>query len=314
MAAMSVSDNPSGPAASPAVAVGGSGGLVGTALVARLRAGGYRVLRLVRRAARGSDEISWDPTGGRIDAERLAGVQAVVNLAGRGIADGRWTARARREIRDSRVEGTRLIARALAGMAPPRPAWVNASAIGYYGDRGSESVDEASVPGEGFLAEITKEWEAATVPAADAGARVVLLRLGVVFSERGGALAKMLTPFRLGLGGRLGSGRQVVSWISLDDVVESIVFAIEQDGLAGPVNAVAPRPVTNAELTRELGRVLSRPTVLPLPAFAVGLLFGQMGRELLLSSTKVEPRRLQEAGFRFRHATLEAALAALLDN
>lgn len=298
------------------VAVSGAGGLVGSALVRELQARGYRVLRLVRRAVRDpAAEIAWDPANGRVSAEDLRGLHAVVNLAGRSIAAGRWTDAVKREIRSSRVEGTRALAEALAEVArggSPAPALINASAIGFYGDRGAEPLDESSPAGEGFLAETTQAWEAATRPAVEAGVRVVLLRFGVVLSASGGALAKMLTPFRLGLGGQVGHGRQMVSWIGLADLVSVIAFALEEPELRGALNAVAPAPVSNAELTQTLARMLSRPAVLPLPEFAVGLLLGEMGRALLLASTYVIPRRLEGAGFVFRHPTLEPALRAAL--
>ena len=295
------------------VAVSGASGLVGSRLVSALEARGRRVSRLVRsEPVGGRDEILFEPTTGRIDASKLRGVDAVVHLAGENVAAGRWTASRKRRIRESRVLGTRLIAEALAGLERPPRALVNASAIGFYGDRGGEILEETSEPGQGFLAETCQAWESATAAAETAGVRVVRLRIGVVLSSAGGALAKMAPIFRAGLGGKTGSGKQWMSWISIDDLVEAILFAVSRDDLGGPINAVGPQPETNAEFTRVLARVLGRPAIAPVPAFAVRTIFGEMGRELLLSSTRVLPRRLEQAGFGFRHRTLEEALRAVL--
>jgi uncharacterized protein (TIGR01777 family) len=295
------------------IAVSGSGGLVGSALAAVLAGDGHRVVRLVRRESEpGPDEVLWDPVAGRIDAAGLEGVDAMVHLAGENIASGRWSAARKERIRASRVEGTRLVAGALAGLAQPPRVLVNASAIGYYGDRGDELLDEDSAPGSGFLAETCVAWEAATAPARQAGLRVVSLRIGVVLSAAGGALGRMLIPFRLGLGGRVGDGRQFMSWVALEDLVGIIRHGVFDDTLAGPVNAVAPRPVRNAEFTAALGRALRRPTPLPLPAWAVRLLLGEMGEALLLAGTRVVPTGLERAGFTFRHADLGSALASIL--
>jgi uncharacterized protein (TIGR01777 family) len=279
------------------VAVSGSRGLVGSALTASLSTDGHRVLRLVRRSDPGTDEVGWDPADGRVDAARLGGASAVVHLAGENVAAGRWSLARKERIRSSRVEGTRLIAEALAGLDRPPPVWVNASAIGFYGDRGDERLDETSAPGDGFLAETCVAWEAATAAARAAGVRVVLLRIGIVLDAKGGALARMLTPFRWGLGGRLGHGRQFMSWITLDDLVGVLRRALVDGGLEGAVNAVAPRPVTNAEFTRTLGRVLRRPTLLPAPALAIRLLLGEMGQELLLAGARVRSAELERCGF-----------------
>jgi uncharacterized protein (TIGR01777 family) len=291
------------------VAITGSSGLVGTALVDALAAEGHLVRRLVRRPARDAKrEIRWDPAAGTIDAAQLAGVDAIVHLAGENLADHRWTEDVKARIRDSRIHGTTLLCQTVAGLTSKPPVLVSASAIGYYGDRGSEVVNESSSPGRGFLAELCQAWEAATHAARDADVRVVNLRLGVVLSRNGGALAKMLTPFKLGLGGVIGSGQQYLSWISLDDVVNAIQFALTAAALTGPVNAVAPQPVTNREFTKTLGRVLRRPTVFPMPAFAARLAFGEMADEMLLSGVRVEPHALSSAGFEFQHPQLELAL------
>ena len=301
-----------GTARASTVAVTGASGLVGSALVPALTSTGHRVLRLVRGAggapAAGEPIARWDPESGALEASALAGVDALVHLAGESVASGRWTESKKRRIRSSRVDATRRLAGALARLERPPRVLVTASAVGYYGDRGSELLREESAPGAGFLAEVCREWEAATEPAAHAGIRVVRLRIGMALSRRGGALATMLTPFRLGAGGPVGGGAQWVSWIALDDLVRAIRHALTTDTLAGPVNAVAPEPVTNRELARTLGRVLGRPALLPLPAVALRLLFGQMADELLLASARVEPARLRATGFTFRHATLEGAL------
>lgn len=295
------------------VAVTGSTGLVGTALADSLEAAGHVVRRVVRRPARaGQHEIRWDPTAGQIDTTALAGVDGVVHLAGESLAAHRWTEAFKAEIRDSRVRGTRLLCDALAGLSTKPGVLVSASAVGYYGDRGEETVDESSAPGTGFLADVCREWEAATQSARDAGIRVVNLRLGVVLSPHGGALAQMLTPFKLGVGGVIGSGRQYLSWISIDDLVSAIQFALRTESLSGPVNAATPHPVANREFTKTLGGVLGRPTVFPMPAFAARLAFGEMADEMLLGGVRVEPRALSTAGFAFQYPELESALRHLL--
>jgi uncharacterized protein (TIGR01777 family) len=237
---------------------------------------------------------------------------AVVHLAGENIASARWTERQKARIRDSRVKATGLLCNLLARYSPPPKALVCASAIGYYGDRGDEILKEESAPGSGFLSDVCREWEAATQPAVERGIRVVNLRIGMVLSALGGGLAKMLTPFKLGAGGVMGSGRQYMSWIAVDDLVDAIHFALTHESLRGPANAVAPSPVTNREFTRTLGRVLSRPTPFPMPAFAARLAFGEMADALLLASTRVQPARLLASGFTFRYPDLEGALRHLL--
>lgn len=294
------------------ILVTGSTGLVGSAVVPFLTTGGHRALRLVRGTPRNADEITWNPTAGTIDADKLEGIDAVVHLAGDNIAHGRWTAAKKARIRDSRVLGTRLLSTALAKLNRKPRVFVCASAIGFYGHRGDEVMTESSPPGPTFISNVCRDWEAATEPAKQAGIRVVNLRIGVVLTPRGGALAKMLTPFKLCAGGVVGSGRQYWSWIALDDVVGAIHHAITHDELTGPVNAVAPETLTNAEFTKILGRVLHRPTIAPLPTFVVKLLLGEMGDELLLASTRVVPNRLQETGYQFRCPTLEGALRHVL--
>jgi uncharacterized protein (TIGR01777 family) len=291
------------------VAVTGSSGFLGSALVSSLAAGGHRVIPLVRREVRpGEDALRWDPVSGAIASPGPAIADAVVHLAGESIAGGRWTAAKKQRIRESRVDATRRLTDTLTRLAKPPTVLVCASAIGYYGNRGDEVLSEESRPGTGFLADVGREWEAASAAAILQGIRVVTLRIGIVLSPAGGALAKMLTPFRLGLGGVIGGGAQWMSWIALDDVIGALRHALGTDAMRGPVNAVAPAPVTNAEFTRTLGRVLRRPTLVPMPAFAARLALGEMADELLLSSQRVMPARLLASGFAFRYPTLESAL------
>jgi uncharacterized protein (TIGR01777 family) len=286
------------PGSSQLIAVTGSHGLIGSALVRDLTATGHEVRRVARDAATGT-----------LDLRAVGGADAVVHLAGENIAAGRWTHERKRRIHDSRVVTTRALAEALAALQRPPRVLVSASGINWYGDRGDEQLTEQSAPGHGFLAGLCREWEAATAPAKAHGVRVVNLRIGMVVSPHGGALPKMLTPFRLGLGGVVGSGRQWMSWIALDDLVSVIRYALATEALAGPVNAVAPEPVTNREFTRALARAVRRPALLPFPAFAARLALGEMADELLLASMRVEPARLLADRFPFRHATLTAALA-----
>jgi uncharacterized protein (TIGR01777 family) len=295
------------------IAITGSSGLVGTALTDALVAEGHQVRPIVRRGGKNpQQEIRWDPLAGTMDAARFNDVDAVVHLAGEGVASHRWTKAVKDRIRDSRAKGTRLLCETLASLAVKPSVLVSASAVGYYGNRGNELLDESSPPGRGFLADVCQQWEAATTPARDANIRVVNLRIGVVLSSKGGALARMVTPFRLGLGGVLGSGNQYVSWITLDDLVLAIVFALHGSALCGPVNATSPQPVTNRELTQTLGRVLRRPTVLPMPAFAARLAFGEMADEMFLTGNRALPRVLHSAGFSFQHPQLEPALRHVL--
>ncbi len=297
------------------ILVTGSSGLIGSALVPLLTTAGHHVIRLVRSQSQTpiqGESWSWDPERGTILSAGRDGPDAVVHLAGENIAGARWSERQKAKIRDSRVKGTRLLCDLVARFSPPHKVLVCASAIGYYGDRGDEVLKEESASGSGFLSDVCREWEAATQPAVERGIRVVNLRIGIVLSPSGGALAKMLMPFKLGVGGVIGSGRQYMSWITLDDVVGAIQFALTNESLRGPVNAVAPNPVTNREFTHALGRVLSRPTLFPMPAFAARLALGEMADALLLASARVEPARLLASGFIFRHPDLEGALRHLL--
>lgn len=295
------------------ILVTGSTGLVGSALLPELRSQGHEVFRLVRSQAKaGAAEIYWNPEQGIEDTVRLEGLDAVVHLAGENISEGRWTEEKKKRIRDSRVKGTRTLSDALASLKQPPRALLSASAIGYYGSQGDRILTEDGAPGSDFLAGVCREWEAATEPATQRGIRVLLLRFGVILTPKGGALSKMLAPFQFGVGGRLGSGRQYMSWVTLDDVVGVIKHALLDETISGPVNVVAPHPVTNYEFTKTLGRVLSRPTIFPVPAFAIRLAFGEMGDAALLGSTRVEPARLKESGYAFRHPELEGALRQML--
>ncbi len=291
------------------IMVTGATGLVGSRLVPLLKQDGHEVVTLTRRTPRNSSERQWDPAG-ILPAGTLHDIQVIVHLAGENIGDGRWTAAKKQRIRDSRVVGTRLLAEAAVAIGGAVKTFVCASAIGFYGNRGNEELTEASPVGSGFLAEVCRDWEAATEPARQAGVRVVHVRMGVVLSSAGGALAKMLLPFKMGVGGVVGPGSQYMSWLTVDEAARIYAFVVQHPELQGPVNAVAPQPVTNAEFTKALGRVLHRPTVFPLPAFAARLAFGEMADELLLGSTRVIPTRLQAAGYQFLHPEIEAALAA----
>lgn len=294
------------------ILITGSTGLIGSTLISSFTTGEHRITRLVRSKPRpGMGEVFWNPQDGSIEMPGLEGMDAVVHLAGETIAE-RWTAEKKARIRDSRVNGTRLLSESLARLAQPPNVVVCASAIGYYGDRGDDMLREDSPPGSGFLAEVCREWEAAAAPAVQQGIRVVHLRIGVVLSPAGGALAKMLPPFRMGIGGKIGSGRQYMSWIAIDDLIGVFHQALTTESLTGPVNAVAPNPVTNLEFTNTLGRVLGRPTVFPLPAFAARLAFGEMANDLLLASARVEPAQLLSTGYTFRFPELEGALQHLL--
>lgn len=294
------------------ILISGSHGLVGKALFKSLKADGHEVFNLVRYAPRSESEIEWSPDRYSIALARLEGFDAVVNLAGESIAKGRWTDDKKRSIRESRVKGTKLLGDALANLTNRPKTFICASAIGYYGNRGDEILTESSAPGEGFLADVCVEWEKATALATEKGIRVVNARFGVILDKNGGALAKMLPPFRMGLGGRIGSGKQWMSWIALADVVGALKFALVNGILNGPVNFVAPNPVTNAQLTKTLGKALSRPAIFPIPAFGVRLVFGEMADALLLASQRVEPERLTAAAYQFQHEELDDALPHVL--
>lgn len=289
------------------ILVSGASGLVGGALTNFLTSQGHQVVRLVRRSASTPETVQWDPSRGSLDSSSLEGVDVVIHLAGESVAQ-RWTDEVKSKIKESRISGTKLLADALSRMKRKPRALVCASAIGFYGDRGTESLTEESLPGTGFLAGVCREWEDATASAAAAGIRTVNLRFGVILSTAGGALAKMLPIFQLGAGGNLGSGRQYMSWITLEDAVQSIYFAAQTEGLSGPVNIVAPQACTNAEFTATLGKVLHRPTLLPVPQFGPRLIFGEMADEMLFAGAKVLPSKLEKHGFRFQYPELETAL------
>ena len=295
------------------ILIGGSHGLVGTALIKSLESQGHEIFRLVRHAPSSKTEVEWSPDRYSIALARIEGFDAVVNLAGESIAEGRWTDDKKRRIRESRVKGTKLLGDALANLTVPPKTFVCASAIGYYGNRGDEILTESSAPGDDFLSKVCREWEEATALATEKGIRVVNARFGIILDTEGGALKKMLPPFRMGVGGKIGSGKQWMSWIALDDVVDALNFALLQDALRGPVNFVAPNPVTNAEFTKALGGVLSRPTIFPIPAFAIKLIFGEMGEALLLGSERVAPQRLIAGGYEFRYSQIDQALSHILE-
>jgi len=295
------------------ILISGSTGMIGSALIEALKSQDHRATRLVRSPLQSSEPtVQWNPAAGTLDAKDVEGFDAVVHLAGESIAASRWTDAQKAKIRDSRVKGTTLLSETLAKLAKPPKVLVCASAIGYYGNRGDTILREDSGAGTGFLADICREWESAAEPARKKGIRVVHLRIGVVMSPKGGALAKMLLPFKMGVGGIVGNGRQYWSWVSLDDVVGAILHALTNENLSGAVNAVAPRAVTNAEFTKTLGKVLSRPTIFPLPGFAARLVLGEMADDLLLSSARIEPARLSASGYQFKHSELEGALRDLL--
>jgi uncharacterized protein len=296
------------------VAVTGSHGFVGSALVPALARAGHRVVRLVRHQPAGADELGWDPEAGTIDAAGLEGIDAVVHLAGAGIGDRRWTNARKRLILESRTKGTGLLARTIAGLSHPPLVLVSASAVGYYGDRGDEPLDEQSGPGTDFVAGVCVHWEAATAPAAEAGVRVATTRSGLILGRHGGVFPRMLFPFRLGIGGRIASGRQYMSWISISDEVGAILHALTHDAVSGPVNVTGPAPVTNAEFTKTLGRVVHRPTVIPTPLFPLRLRYGsELVQHLLVEGQRVLPKRLEATGYRFAHPTLDEALRAAVD-
>lgn len=292
------------------ILVSGASGPIGSALLPFLKSQGFAVTRLVRNSASGEDQIVWDPAR-PVPSESVSGFDAVIHLSGETIV-GRWTEAKKRRILESRSQGTSYLAEAVAQAAQRPRVFISASAVGFYGDRGDEILPEESPSGGGFTAEICRRWESATQPAAAAGIRTAQMRIGVVLSADGGALPKMITPFRLGLGGRLGSGRQWWSWVSVDDVAGAIHHVLTHDSLQGPVNTVAPNPVTNGEFTSTLASVLHRPAIFPMPAFAVRLAFGEMGEELFLASQRVEPAKLAASGYTFQHPVLKNALQEML--
>ena len=294
------------------VVISGSSGLVGAALSRNLKTDGHRVLRLVRTTTGvGPNEASWDPAAGSLDPAVIAGAGAVINLNGHNVAEGRWSARVKGKLRSSRLNATRTIADAIARAEPPPELLINASAVGFYGDRGEEILEESSAAGAGFLAELSRDWEAAALKARSDHTRVVLLRLGMVIAN-GGALNRMLLPFKLGLGGTVGSGRQFWPWVGMDDVLDAVRFILDRPHLCGPLNLVSPETVQCTEFAKTLGRVLHRPAILPMPAFAARLALGEMADALLLASARVRPRALEEAGFVFRAPRLESAIRRAL--
>ncbi|MEO8041962.1 MAG: TIGR01777 family oxidoreductase [Acidobacteriota bacterium] len=292
------------------ILITGASGLIGKALQRSFSEKGYEMLLAGRGAPKNANEIQWSVDDGfrEEDLPRLEGLDGVVHLAGENIAGLRWTDEKKRAIRDSRVNGTRNLVNAIADLKQKPKVLIAGSAMGFYGDRGDEILTETSRPGDTFLSDVSKEWETESRRAEDSGIRTVLLRTSIVLSKDGGALATMLTPFKFGVGGVVGSGKQWMSWVSLDDVVGIVNYGIENENLRGAVNVASPNPVTNEEFTKTLGDVLYRPTILPLPEFAVNLVFGEMGDALLIDSTRVEPKRLQEAGYKFKFNDLKSAL------
>jgi len=289
------------------IAIAGASGLIGSALIPILQSDGNQITRLVRSSPK-AGEIEWHPNQDEVSTQSLQGFDVIINLAGENIAGGRWTDEQKRKIRDSRVNGTHLLSEAIAKMNSKPKAFICASATGIYGDRDDEVLDEQSESGGGFLAGVCREWEKATEPANKAGVRVVNLRFGPILARDGGMLSKLLTPFKMGMGGKVGSGKQYISWIALDDAVSAIKLAIDRQTIHGPLNVVSPNPVTNEEFTKTLGHVLNRPTALAMPAFAARLAFGEMADEMLLASQKVMPKKLTSAGFQFQYPQLEAAM------
>jgi uncharacterized protein len=289
------------------IVIAGASGLVGSALIPSLKSEGAEVTRLVRSTPK-AGEIEWHPNGDQIEPAKLEGFDAVINFAGENIAAGRWTDDQKRKIRDSRVNGTHLLSEAIAKVKKRPAVFLCASATGIYGDRGDETLDEESESGGGFLAGVCREWEQATEPSVQAGVRTVNLRFGPILAREGGMLAKLLTPFKMGMGGKVGSGKQYISWVAIDDSVNAIKLALQNDSIRGPLNIVSPHPVTNEEFTKTLGHVLSRPTALAMPAFAVRLAFGEMADEMLLTSQRVIPKKLNDAGYEFEYPELEGAL------
>ena len=295
------------------VAVTGSSGLIGSSLASFLSNEGVTVTRILRENPDEND-ISWKPEGGCWDSAFAGGIDGIIHLAGENIASGKWTRKKKEKIRNSRIEGTKRLCEQILKLPTPPSVFVCASAIGYYGNRGMEFLNEGSPKGSGFLPDVCAGWEEASNIVSKAGVRVINVRFGIVLSKNGGALAKMLTPFKMGMGGKIGSGAQYMSWVAMDDVTGAIYHALVTDSLKGPVNVTAPNPATNKEFTNTLGKVLNRPTVMPMPAFAARLAFGEMAKDLLLASTKVAPKRLSDSGYEFQYPKLENALKHVLSD
>jgi uncharacterized protein (TIGR01777 family) len=293
------------------IAIAGASGLVGKALIPKLESDGAEIIRLVRNTAR-ANEIEWHPNQAEIEPGKLDRFDVVINLAGENVSEGRWTDEKKRRIHDSRVNGTHLLSEAIAKTPNKPQVFLCASATGIYGDRDDETLDEQSESGGGFLAGVCREWEIATEPASKAGVRVVNLRFGPILSREGGMMEKMLTPFKMGLGGKIGSGKQFISWVAIDDAVNAMLLALKDNSIRGPLNIVSPNPVTNEEFTRRLGEALSRPTVMAMPAFAARLAFGEMADEMLLTSQRVVPKTLNAAGFQFQYPKLVEALRSYI--
>ncbi len=294
------------------VAVTGTSGLIGSSLVSFLSKKDIKVCKILREDPEG-DAISWKPEGGDWDSAFTDGIDGIVHLAGENIASGKWTKEKKEKIKNSRIEGTKRLCDHILKLPVPPSVFVCASAVGFYGDRGMEFLNESSSRGSGFLPDVCIGWEEAAQTVSVSGIRVVNVRFGVVLSKEGGALAKMLTPFKMGMGGKIGSGKQYMSWVAMDDVTGAIYHALTTDSLKGPVNVTAPNPVTNKEFTNTLGRVLKRLTVMPMPAFAAKLAFGKMANDLLLASTRVAPKKLADSGYKFQYTELESALRHILD-
>jgi len=295
------------------VLVTGSSGLIGSAIVSALEDRGHQIVRLVRfEKQKAENTLLWDPEHHELNLADFEGFDVVINLAGENVGNGRWTEAKKKKIRDSRVLTTHMLSELLVRLETPPRLLINASATGYYGDRGEHELDESSPPGEGFLAEVSQQWEDATQPASEKGIRVVLLRFGVVLSRKGGALAKILFPFRLGLGGVIGSGKQYFSWIAIDDVIGVILHVISHDSIVGPVNVTAPNPVTNQAFTKTLGKVLNRPTIFPLPAAIARIVMGEMADETVLNSIRAVPKKLESTGYTFLYPELESGLKHVL--
>lgn len=294
------------------ILISGASGLVGSALTNLLKTKGHSVSALVRREPKNKNELQWDFESGVKDLESMENFDAVVHLAGENIGDKRWTSEQKNKIRESRVKGTTILNEAILKLKNPPKTFVSASAIGFYGDRGNETLDEDSAVGKGFLPKVCQEWENSSKPLSEKGIRLVYVRIGVVLAPNGGALAKMLFPFKMGFGGIIGSGKQFISWVELEDLTEIFAFSLKNEKVSGAINAVSPNSVTNYEFTKTLGKVLGRPTIFPLPGFAAKIVLGEMADDLLLASTKVTPKKLINLNYKFKNANLEAALRKVL--